>query len=388
MKTFYRLILAAAAIFLTSASCTIEPPLKLAAQEVLVDMPMVLTDLDIVWDIDADLTTDWHYGWDILDDELFGDLKYPEPTSFEVRRYFIGPQMDTPHTSVDAFTIYDKTFRRKYEFGYYDLLIWSNIDSKDNTQVVLIDESDLDNVTATTTVTKGMSGLGKNTKASSTITAIYNQPEIFYSTYARNIHISHEYDDYDYYNEEEGVYVKVINTNLSPVVYIYLVQLIILNNEDGRIKSASGNAALSAMANSTSVNTGHTAYDPCTVYFSTRMKQDVIVDGQITDIIGGKLTTYGLCDLEPFTKSGSKYEGSRADLPNYLYIDVTYSNDTEETLRFDVTQQCQDQAHGGIITVTIDAHDLKVPESGDLSAGSLFVPTVEDYDEVIYDIPM
>ena len=386
MKTLSRLILAAATL-LGVVSCRIEPPLRLPAQEVLVDLPVVLTDLDIVWDIDADLSTNWYYGWDNVDQELFGDLTYPEPTNFEVRRYFLGPEMNVPHSDVDAFTVYDKTFRRKYEFGYYDLLIWSNIDSEDGTQVVTINESDLDNVMASTTVTKGMTGLSKGPNPTA-VTGIFNQPEIFYSTYARNIHISHEYDDYDYYNEEEGVYVKVINTNLSPLVYIYLVQVLIQNNEDGRVKTASGNAALSAMANSTNVNNGHTAYDPCTVYFSTRMKQDVIVDGKITDIIGGKLTTYGLCDMEPYTRAGAKYEGSLSNLPNYLYIDVTYSNDTEETLRFDVTKQCQEQAHGGIITITIDAHDLKVPDSGDVSAGSLFVPTVEDYDEIIYDIPM
>lgn len=378
-------------LMLCLSSC-IEPPLKLPAEEVLVDMPIVETEMEVVWDLDIDWKTKWFYGWDSFDSDLFGDINYPEPTNFEVRRYYLGLEPGKPHTSVDGFTIYGNSFRRSYEFGYYDMLIWSNIDSDDGAQVVLIDERDLDNVKATTTVTRGMKGL---TKEGTKVTAVHNQPEIFYSTYPQDIYISRYREDYDYYNEAEGVWVKVINAKLQPLVYIYLVQVVLLNNEDGRVKAASGNAALSAFANSTSVNTGHTAYDPCIVYFNTRMKKGITLDdpeepyyGATADIIGGKLTTYGLCDMDSYLYTRAQYTGSRPDLPNYLYVDVTYSNDTQETLSFDVTEQCQRQSHGGIITVYIDCHGLSVPDKGGVSAGSMFIPTVEDYDEISYEIPM
>ncbi|MCQ2129842.1 MAG: hypothetical protein MJY94_00430 [Bacteroidales bacterium] len=392
MKNILRLLYMIIPV-LCLAGCKIEPPLHLPAQEVMVDMPMVLTDMEVVWDLDINWNTAWHYGWDDQDIYLFGETGYPEPTSFEVRRYFLGEHPNVPHTTVDAFTVFGNSFRRAYEFGYYDMLIWSNIDSEDGAQVVVIDESDLDAVKATTTVTRGMTRLAK--ESSTKVTAVHNQPEIFYSAYPQNIYISRNREDYDYYNEEEDVWVKVINTKLRPLVYIYLVQVILLNNEDGRVKDASGNAALSAMANSTSVNTGHTAYDPCIVYFNTRMKKDIILNdpdspyhGQKADIIGGKLTTYGLCDMDSFMNTKAKYSGSRPDLPNYLYVDLTFSNDTQETLQFTVTDQCQEQSHGGIITIYIDCHDLKVPEGEGGSSGSLFVPVVEDYNEISYEIPM
>lgn len=124
-------------------SC-IEPPLKLPAEEVMVEMPTVIADLDVVWNVDVDWRNGWYYGWDDTDISIWGDLEYPHPTSFEVRRYFLGNQTRVPHTSVDAFTIYSSRFRRTYEFGYYDMLIWSNIDSKDHTQVVKVIENDLD----------------------------------------------------------------------------------------------------------------------------------------------------------------------------------------------------------------------------------------------------
>lgn len=364
-------------------SC-IEPPLHLPAQEVMVDLPLVVTDLEIVWDVNVDWTTQWHYGWDDEDERLWGDLTYPTPTNFEVRRYFQGDNPRAPHRKdqMDAFTIYNTSFRRTYQFGYYDLLLWSNIDQEE--QVVLIDESDLDDVKASTTVTRSMSlARGDMSRA----TALYNQPEVFYSAYPRDIFISRNMDDYDYYNEADRVWVKHVNCTLEPLVYIYLVQIILYNN-DGRVKGISGDCAISAFASGTSLNTGHTNDDPCMVYFNTRMKKNKDVNGRNADIIGGKLTTYGLCDMEGFhAGSRAEYSGTRSDLPNYLYFDLVMSHNTVQTHRVEVTRQCQSQSHGGIITVEIDCGDLEDPvvETGQ---GSLFNPVVEDYDELEYDIPM
>ena len=387
----------------TLQSC-IEPPLKLPAQEVLVDMPIVLVDLDVVWNLDIDWKTQWYYDWDEKDQELWGDIAYPTPTNYEVRRYFLGSQPRVPHTSVDGFTIYGTHFRRTYEFGYYDMLLWSNIDSKDGTQVVTVDETDLDEVTASTTVTRGMSRVMRSTvvttKASmlssaghaesDVVTGLYNQPEIFYASYPRDIYISREQKDYDYFDENEQCWVKRINCELDPRVYIYLVQVIIKNN-NGKIVGCTGDNAISAFANSTSVNTGHTSNKPVLVYFGTRFKKDKDFEGSKVDIIGGKFTTYGLCDMDSYlqTKATTAYTGTRTDLKNYLYVDLKFSNNAQATLQVDVTEQCQKQAHGGLITVILDANDIEMPPAPDQGgSGSLFVPTVEDYDEIVYEIQM
>lgn len=390
------------AIISTMTSC-IEPPLKLPAQEVLIDMPMVLVDLDVIWDLDTDWSSQWYYGWDEKDRELWGEIGYPIPSSYEIRRYYLGEKPSVPHTNVDAFTIYGTHFRRTYEFGYYDMLIWSNIDSEDGTQVVTVDEENINEVTASTTISRGMNRVtttttltpgtsvltsAANSGESSVVTALYNQPEIFYSAYPRDIHISRYKEDYDYYDEEEKCWVKQINCDLDPLVYIYLVQVIIYNN-DGRIVGCSGDNAISSFSSGTSVNTGHTWNEPIMVYFGSRIKKDVDVNGKKADIIGGKLTTYGLCDMEAYsrTKASSIYTGSRTDLKNMLYVDLLFANGAQATLQADVTEQCLEQSHGGIITVVIDAKDVVLPEKPDGgSSGSLFVPTVEDYDEIVYDL--
>ena len=367
----------------TLASC-IQPKLYLPAEEVLVDMPIVITDIDVVWNLDIDWQASWHYGWDLEDISLWGEIEYPEPKSFEIRRYYLGEEPGVPHTEVDPpITVYTTNFRSSFQFGYYDLLLWSNIESEEGTQVVVIDESDLNEVTATTTVSRALNLMGEGFNAP---TALFNQPEIFYSAYPQDIYISRNKEDYDYFDDENNVWVKRINSELHPLVFIYMVQIILYNN-DGRVTGVNGDCALSAMASGTSVNTGHTNNNPCIVYFNARMKENLDVNGKTADIIGGKLTTYGLCDMEGYTPgSKSEYQGSRTELPNFLYFDIKMSGGSIKTLKYEVTEQCQRQCHGGVITVEVDCSKLENPSEG--TGGGLFVPNVDDYDELVFDIPM
>ena len=372
-------------------SC-IEPPLHLPGQEVLAELPAVETELSVVWNVNADWTTDWYYGWDAKDDSIWGSIGYSMPSSYQVRRYYTGEDPDAPHNDVDAFSINGTRFRRFFSFGYYDILFWSDIDSPDGTQVLVINETP-DSVIATTTGTRGLSR-SINTMAASHqasenegVIGLRNQPEIFYAAYPENIYISRDLSDY-LYDPVEKVYIKKIETELRPLVYIYLVQIILLNN-DGRIKGINGDAAMSSMASSTNVNTGHTDNHPAVIYFNTRLKRNMVANGQPCDIIGGTFTTFGLCDMEPYTRTGTNYIGSRGALKNNLFFDLVFSNDSEKTYSVDVTDQCQSQAHGGVITVYIDCSQLEIPPGPDEGgSGSLFVPTVEDYNEVYWEVEM
>ena len=103
--------------------------------------------------------------------------------------------------------------------------------------------------------------------------------------------------------------------------------------------------------------------------------------------VGGKLTTYGLCDMEGYTPgSKSEYQGSRTELPNFLYFDIKMSGGSIKTLKYEVTEQCQRPCHGGALTVEVDCSKLENPSEG--TGGGLFVPNVDDYDELVFDIPM
>lgn len=373
---------------LLGISSCIEPPLRLPAQEVMIDLPIVITDMKLVWNLEVDLEADWHYGWDKTDRELWGELEYPTPNSFEIRRYFLGETPRVPHSKPDAFIVHTNSFSRTYSFGYYDMLLWSLIETESQSQVVTIDESDYDNVTASTTVTRS---LNLSRGDSNLPTALFNQPEVFYSAYPRDIFISRNFDDYDEYDEVKNVWIKRIKCNLQPLVYIYLVQVILLNNQDNRVQGISGDCAITAMSSGTSVNTGHTFNSPCVVYFNTRMKRDIMYNGKQADIIGGKLTTYGLCDMDGYTADGrAEYQGSRSELPNYLIFELKMSGGSTQQVTVDITKQCQSQCHGGIITVILDAQSIDNPHATPTPDGpsSIFNPTVEDYDQLQYEIPM
>ena len=378
-------------LLLSLAVSCIEPPLHLPGQQLLVDMPVVETELSVVWSIDVDWATEWYYGWDPTDTDIWGDIGYSMPNSFQVRRYYTGEDPSVPHTDVDAFSIRETKFRRFFAFGYYDILVWSDIDSPDGTQVLVINEEP-NSVTATTTGTRGLSRAfsqmaGIVSKGDEPgLIGLKNQPEIFYATYPEDIYISRNLDDYTY-DPVEKIYIKEIQSEMHPLVYIYLVQIILLNN-DGRVKGINGNAALSSMASSTDLYTGHTDNHPSIIYFNTRLKYNMVADGQPCDIIGGKFTTFGLCDMEPFTRSGSAYSGSRSELRNLLFFDLIFQNDGVKTYSVDVTEQCQSQSHGGVITVYIDCTRLEPPENPEEGTGSLFVPSVEDYDEVYWEIEL
>lgn len=388
MRACYRISALTALLMLCIVSC-IEPPLHLPGQNLEMKIPQVETEMEVVWDIDVDFSTDWYYGWDVKDDSLWGNIGYTRPTGYEVHRYYKGNKPRRKHLSDDAFSIRSNRFRRYFQFGYYDMLFYSEIDSKDGTQVVVMHET-LDSVTATTTGTRGLSkGILDMTRAGTSqddgAIGLLNQPEIFYGAYPEDIYISYNLDDYDY-DPVENIYIKHLETKLRPLVYIYLVQLILYNNDDGKIKGINGNSALSSMASSTNVNTGHTGNSPAVIYFNTRMKKDLTVKGRKSDVIGGKLTTFGLCDNEPCVRSKAQYAGSRTTLKNYLYFDLIWNNGGVKTYQFDVTDQCHAQAHGGILTVWIDCSELTPPDPGPSSKGSLFIPTVEDYDEVVWEI--
>lgn len=375
MMATLRHIFTALATLLAAAlvnSC-IQPPLVLPAEEVIVEDPMIIIDIEVDTKVDPEWRKDWCYGWDALDEELFGSLEYPEPKSFEIRRYFLGDKPAGKHTEKEDRTINNtSTYRDNYRFGYYDLLFWSKVVGSEGEQVLLIDESDLEDVKATTSVTHSINLKGQDGPAN----ALYNQPEIIYSAYPRDIYISHYKEDYDYYDEATGVWVKKIKETLTPIVYMYLVQ-IILENNDGRVKDVSGDCAISAFANATSVNTGHTSSEPCLVYFNSRMKKDLDYKGKNVDIIGAKFTTFGLPDTD--RKAGPW------ELPNFLYYELRMASGAILPMTAEVSLQCQAQPHGGVITIVVDCNDIDDPGG---HGGSIFNPTVDDYEELEYEIPL
>lgn len=369
-------------LFLATFSITscIEPPLHLPGQEMKIILPQVDTDIDVAWDVHTDVQVKYHFGWDETDAALWDSLEYPMPKLIEVRRYYTGENPDGAIVGKDGFTIDTPSFRKYFQFGYYNLLFWSDVDFKGESPNVQIDESNPNNVIAYTNGSKGFNGRSENDDA---IIGLHDQPEMMYGAYPKDVHISENLSDYEY-DAENNVYIKHIEAILKPLVYMYLVQIVLHNNES-IVQDVDGNAAITSLARGTIVNTGHTLDDACMVYMPTRMKKGIKIDGEEVDIVGGRLNTFGLCDMERYdSNKGTTYQGGRSDLHNYIYFDLTLADGTVKTYRRDITDQMKKQAYGGIITIDIDCMQLEPEYQSELKMESLFLPTIEDYKEVIW----
>lgn len=108
-------------IFLTIAvilsGCKPEPELHLFdGGEIDITLPVVKLELDAYWDYqtsygDYDWRSEWYYGWDEADQQLFGNIGYTEPDIFLLRRYYTGSEPFAAHTSVLSNSIKGNTLK-------------------------------------------------------------------------------------------------------------------------------------------------------------------------------------------------------------------------------------------------------------------------------------
>ena len=385
-------------ISIFTISCEREPMLHLhkGGTDILVELPDIDLELQLLWDylfsydVEYDWQNEWLYGWDETDNELFGPLGYPEPTDFNIRRYFTNDVQFGQHTAPYKHYITGKMLSAQYDFGFWDILAWNEIHTSDGVQSVRIDETaTYDYVTAYT----GQTMMAARYNAPRYTRAFY-QPEALFAGYESGIGINRNFDGFTF-DEDRKIWVRKLNMMLQPVTYIYLPQIILHNNNrDHRIVTAiDGNADLSGMSRSVNLNTGVTGPDAITVNFNMRMKFDR--NGRSNDkvdIIGGKVLTFGIINLNPHKLNTRAYAESMqkvmaADKNNRHYLDVKmqFYNGKDSTLVFDVTNQVRRLFRGGVITVELDMDTVPIPQR---SGGSGFDAVVKDYEEKQWEFDM
>lgn len=362
MKRWYALPMMAIAGCGLLHSC-IEPPLHLpeAAAE-------IETLLEVEVNIDVELDSGWYYGWDDKDKEIFGERNYVEPTAFQIRRYYTGDEAYAAHKTVLSDFIEGRTYRASYDWGFWDFLVWNNITTLDGVQSLRFDEeTSLDYVTASTGQT-----MNATRYQAPKYTRSFYQPEVLFAGYKQAMEIDHDLTGFTY-DAERQVWVKKLNVNLQPLTYIYLTQVIIHNN-NGKITGVDGNGNLSGMAQSVNMNTGVAGSDAITVHYYVRLKNNCDKLGEKVDIIGGRLLTFGMCNV-----NGSRAEETYNDkVHHYMDVNMQFSNATDSTFVFDVTDQVRKKPRGGIITVELNADTLKIPTR---SGGSGFDAVVKDFED-------
>lgn len=144
-----------------------------------------------------------------------------------------------------------------------------------------------------------------------------------------------------------------LEVDLEPFTYIYLLQIIIKNNQDNRITGADA-LTLTGLAKGADLFNRTTLTD--TVSITTRdikplqnHREVSLEDGttvQQAGILAARILTWGLP------------ANATATDRNDLIITLTLQNGQTKTLTRDITTQLQQNSKGGVITICLDAEDL------------------------------
>lgn len=390
------------------ASCEREPMLYLVdrEQDIEFETERIILDLDVLWEYELtyDWEAQWFYGWDNLDDNIFGSWDIIEPNVFNVRRYFTGEDKYAPHTSVLKDKVTGTRFQAKYKFGFYDVMVWNDVNTLDGVQSLHFDEeTTLETVVAYTNQAMQHTSVppqgGDKPNKAPTYNQDYKagyafyQPEFLFAGHYDDLHVSDDPADYDSLIVETNTWYKFVPLVLRPVTYIYLTQVILHNNK-GRIAGIDGTGNFTGLARSVNLYSHVTSSQDISVNYPLRMKTDVTYTDSVTelseqvDIIGGRVMTFGLTSVDPYmiTRASNSYQDILASsIPNYMELDVQFHNGMDSTMIFDVTNQVREHYKGGVITIHLDVDEVPIPSKG---GGSMFDAIVVDPEEETHEFEM
>ena len=359
------------------ASCERRPKLHLFGRGAIdIALPVVRIDIDTYWNYEVtygvayDWRAEWFYGWDDTDRQIFGPIGYTEPNLFQLRCYFSGDEPGGEHTKMYSNLLRRRTYKMQYNWGYWDFLVWNDVESDDGVQSLNFDERTMnDPVIAYTNQTMSVSRY-----QAPAFTRSFFEPEQLFSNYKRAVEIDPMLDDFEY-DPVNDVYVKQVDLVMVPITYIYLTQVILHHNQ-GRIVGVDGTSNLSGVARTTEINSGTAGSDAVTVQYSTRFKPGCNMNGEKVDIVGGRVMTFGICDL--CANRVVSYEYVKDANEHYIDVNMQFNNGMDSTFVFNVTDQVRRRYKGGVITVELDMDTIPMPSR---KGGSGFDAVVKDFED-------
>ena len=221
----------------------------------------------------------------------------------------------------------------------------------------------------------------EQTNSKNEISAKYetvNQPGEIFAVGKKGIFLSDDISEYEEIIEDgKPIYVYNIDENLSPASYIYIVQFIVINDDNSPMIEAKdiANFTISGISNKKNLFSNeaiYTGYKQISTY-------DIKPGQQHTDslIFASRIT---IIDLLPNDK-----ETSWESEIKYLYytnIDIDTYNYGEVTGTKNITKQLKDNPKGGVITIIILNSELK--QGGETGSG--FGIDLSEWEEYRYNV--
>lgn len=359
--------------------------LRVDSTEIKVDITDIR--LNLLWGIDWE--TKWFYDWDESD---LGIIGYSMPelikgTIYNVdardhRRFSSFFKIFEPmggRVSLTAGSTYDMMF---YNFGTEYTSFYQS--------------DDYESLTASTRMSSQTSWIRTRAESESsempdTIRSYtnYNQPDELFGTLVTGITVNEDPTLYDKEVDEEGhvTYVYRINASLKPYSFIYLYQVVILNNRDqqgSRITGARG-ITVTGLAQGVEMFTRKTFSNTIAITtddIKSMQNRKITIGDQDTtaDVLATRILTWGLPGINPLemTKSGTR----AVDLDkNFIGINFILRNGYGYGVTLDITEEMHRNPTGGIITVYVDAGQIpdEIINKQQQSTGGGFNANVQDW---------
>lgn len=380
---------------LSFSSCRKDLYLRVDQTQIFVEIYDVR--LDLLWGIDWDLN--WQYSWDITSKQ-YGQIGYTKPELIKGIIYNVDPSTRKRFSSF--FKIFDSNGGRVSltAGSVYDMMFYNFGTEYTN----FYQSDDMETYTAYTRASSQPSWV--RTRAENEHSDMpdttrsyidYNQPDELFGTLVTDLVINEDPSEYEKEYDADGniTYIYRVDAALRPYSFIYLYQIIVLNNTDeqgSRIVGAKG-LTVTGLAQGVELFTRKTFIN--TISISTdsikpmqRHADVVLADGvskvDSADIMAARVLTWGLPGIIPLetTKAGTK----AAELDkNYIGIGFTLRNGYTYTVTRDITDQMHEKPTGGIITIYIDGAEIpqELLDKKQETTGGGFNASVEDWSNEV-----
>ena len=319
-----------------------------------IDVSVYDIQLDLLWGLEW--KTEWQYLWDA---SLYGPIGYTEPTGIRANVYaldetnqrFRYTTRNLPKTGGKV----SLTTRQSYDMVFYN----------NDTEYILFSTDEANDYFYATT--------RSNTKAAYTRSYDhYNQPDQLFGTYLHDLYVTDDPDAYEMSYDEEGIpyYVFEVNATLNPYTFIYLYQVMVLNNDDDAGKRITGCEGISVDGLAGGVDLFTRVTDSLNLVTITQEETMPMLtdralrlpDGTETtgDIFAARIMTWGIPGIDPLAQNATRTEAQPQDSIG-AGIGLIMRNGTVYPIQRNITEQIKQRPAGGVITIVIDA--AEIPDS-------------------------
>lgn len=327
------------------------------------------TALKINVQVQADISVLWRAGWqDTLrynwDESLYEPLFYTLPTTCNVVIFKDGNIISETSVQTGKRELIDVELNNTY-----DLLIYS----KEYPWTKTYYEGGRYYVE--TPSTEGRATKNDISKEYDTV----EQPGEVFAMNKKEIHLSNDLSDFEEVIENgKLVYVYNIDEQLEPVSYIYLIQFMVVNDDNSPYIEAKdiANFTVSGISTKKNMFTNKPVYTGNKQISTFDVKPGQMINDTL--VFASRIT---ILDLLPDEVSSSWT--SQIDYLYYTNIDVDTYDYGEVTGTKDITQQLRDNPKGGIINIIIYNSELKKEKP---NGGNTFGIDLNEWKQHIFDV--